>query len=91
MRKIAIAIMALIVVGMLIPAGFSTDSNVVVTYGETTYANSNYKSVVDNFFKSQTNIDMGNVVSKIITADQVNQVSSSITGKSFFKSIFIYG
>lgn len=83
MRKIAIAIMALIVVGMLIPAGFSTDSNVVITYGETTHANSNYKSVVDNFFKSQANIDINNVDSKIITANQVNKVSSSITGKYY--------
>ncbi|MGX8694562.1 MAG: DUF1002 domain-containing protein [Methanobrevibacter sp.] len=83
MRKIAIAIMALIVVGMLIPAGFSTDSNVVITYGETTYANSNYKSIVDDFFKSQTNIDIKNVDSKIITANQVNKVSSSITGKYY--------
>ena len=83
MRKIAIAIMALIVVSMLIPAGFSADSNVVITYGETTYANSNYKVVVDDFFKSQANIDIDNVVSKIITANQVNQVSSSITGKSY--------
>ena len=40
MRKITIAILALIVIGMLIPAGFSSDSNVVITYGETTYANS---------------------------------------------------
>ncbi|WP_405304942.1 DUF1002 domain-containing protein [Methanobrevibacter sp.] len=83
MRKIAMAIMALIVVGMLIPAGFSTDSNVVITYGETTHANSNYKSVVDNFFKSQANIDINNVDSKIITANQVNKVSSSITGKYY--------
>ena len=75
--------MALIVVGMLIPIGFSTDSNVVITYGETTHANSNYKSVVDNFFKSQANIDINNVDSKIITADQVNKVSSSITGKYY--------
>ena len=83
MRKIAIAIMALIVVGMLIPIGFSTDSNVVITYGETTHANSNYKSIVDNFFKSQANIDIGNVDSKVITANQVNKVSSSITGKYY--------
>lgn len=83
MRKIAIAIMALIVFGMLIPIGFSTDSNVVITYGETTHANSNYKSVVDNFFKSQANIDINNVDSKIITANQVNKVSSSITGKYY--------
>jgi len=83
MRKITIAILALILVGMLIPVGFSTDSNVVITYGETTYANSNYKSNVDSFFESQTNYDVDNVGSKIITADQVNKVSSSITGRTY--------
>lgn len=86
MRKITIAILALIVIGMLIPVGFSADSNVVITYGETTYANSNYKSVVDSFFKSQSNLNLNNVGSKIITADQVNQISSSITGKSYDSS-----
>ena len=37
MRKTTVLVLALILVGMLIPAGFSTDSNVVITYGETTY------------------------------------------------------
>ena len=83
MRKITIAILALILVGMLIPTGFAADSNLVITYGETTNANDNYKSVVDAFFKSQANVDLNNVESKVITADQVNQVSSGITGKSY--------
>ena len=83
MRKITIAILALILVGMLIPTGFATDSNLVITYGETTNANDNYKSVVDAFFKSQANVDLNNVESKEITAYQVNQVSSGITGKSY--------
>ena len=84
MKKITIAtILALIVVGMLIPAGFSSNSNLVITYGETTYGNSNYKSTVDSFFSSQSNINLNNVESKVITADQVNKVSSSITGKSY--------
>ena len=76
-------IMALILVGMLLPTGFATDSNLVITYGETTNANSDYKSIVDSFFVSQANVDLNNVNSKVITADQVNQVSSSITGKSY--------
>ena len=38
MRKITILVLALILVGMLIPTGFATDSNVVITYGETTYS-----------------------------------------------------
>ena len=87
MRKITVAILALIIGAMLIPVGFSGEANsVVITYGETTYANSNYKSVVDSFFKSQSNLDLNNVGSKIITADQVNQISSSITGKSYDSS-----
>lgn len=83
MRKITMAILALILMGMLIPAGFSTDSNVVITYGETTYRNSDYKSNVDTFFASQSGLDVNNVGVKIITADQVNQVSSGITGKYY--------
>ncbi len=83
MRKLGIVILALILVGMIIPAGFSTDSNVIITYGETTHANDNYKSVVDSFFRSQSNVDISDVNSKIITADQVNKVSSGITGKSY--------
>ena len=62
MRKITIAILALIVVAMLIPVGFSGEVNsVVVTYGEATHANSNYKSTVDSFFSSQSNINLNNV------------------------------
>lgn len=86
MRKIGIAILALILVGMLIPTGFATDSNLVITYGETTYANSNYKSSVDSFFVSQANVDLNNVGQKVVTAHQVNQVSSGITGKSYSSS-----
>ena len=83
MRKITILLLGLILVGMLIPAGFSTDSNVVITYGETTYSNSNYKSFVDNFFVNQANVDINNVGIKTITADQVNQISGGITGKYY--------
>ncbi|MDO5815105.1 MAG: DUF1002 domain-containing protein [Methanobrevibacter sp.] len=86
MRKIGIAILALILVGMLIPTGFATDSNLVITYGETTYANSNYKSSVDSFFVSQANVDLNDVGQKVVTAHQVNQVSSGITGKSYSSS-----
>ena len=83
MRKITIAMLALILMGMLIPAGFSTDSNVVITYGETTYANSEYKSIVDSFFQSQSNVNIQNAESKIISASQVNEISGGITGKTY--------
>lgn len=84
MRKITIAILALIVVAMLIPVGFSGEANsVVITYGETTHANPNYKSTVDNFFTSQAHVDLNSAESKIIYADEVNKVSSGITGKTY--------
>ena len=83
MRKTTVLVLALILVGMLIPAGFSTDSNVVITYGETTYSNSDYKSFVDNFFVSQANVDINNVGVKTISANQVNQISGGITGKYY--------
>ena len=94
MKRITIPILALILLGLLIPTGFATDSNLVITYGETTHANSDYKSVVDAFFVNQANVDLNNVNSKVITADQVNQVSSGITGKSYssdqiFSSAFL--
>ena len=83
MRKISIVLLALILFGMVLPTGFATDSNLVITYGETTNANNDYKSFVDEFFVNQANVDLNNVNSKVITADQVNQVSSGITGKSY--------
>ena len=94
MKRITIPILALILLGLLIPTGFATDSNLVITYGESTYANNDYKSVVDAFFVNQANADLKNVDSKVITADQGNQVSSGITGKSYssdqiFSSAFL--
>lgn len=86
MRKITIGIviLSIILVGMVIPAGFSGEANsVVITYGETTHANSEYKANVDAFFKSQSHLDLKNAAEKIITANDVNKISSSITGKTY--------
>ena len=84
MRKITIAILALIVLAMIIPIGFSGEVNsVVVTYGEATHANSAYKANVDNFFTNQAHVDLNNAESRIIYAGQVNQISADITGKTY--------
>ena len=81
---IGIVILSIIVVGMIIPAGFSGQvDSVVITYGETTYANADYKNTVDAFFKDQAKIDLGNANSKVITASDVNKISSTITGKTY--------
>ena len=80
-------ILGILIVGMLIPAGFSTsDSKVVITYGETTYNNVDYKNTVDNFFKNQAGIDSKSVDSKIISASDVNKIASTITGKTYSSS-----
>ena len=86
MRKttIGIVILSIILIGMVIPAGFSGEVNsVVITYGETTHANTDYKANVDSFFKSQTNMDLKNAAEKIITANEVNKISSTITGRHY--------
>ena len=81
---IGIVILSIIVLGMIIPIGFSGQADsVVITYGETTYANADYKNTVDSFFKSQANADLGNANSKVITASDVNKIASTITGKTY--------
>ena len=89
MRKITIGmvILSIILIGMVIPAGFSGQANsVVITYGETTHANTNYKSDVDSFFKSQSNLDLSKADEKIITASDVNKIASTITGRTYDSS-----
>jgi len=86
MRKstIGIVILSIILVGMIIPIGFSGQADsVVVTYGETTYGNANYKNTVDTFFQNQANVDLKNANSKVITASEVNKIASTITGKTY--------
>ncbi len=86
MRKTMI-ILAMVIIGMLIPMGFATsDTQVVITYGETTQHNANYKNTVDDFFVNQAGIDLKTVNSKTITADEVNKISSTITGKTYSSS-----
>ena len=86
MRKslIGIILLSIVIVGIALPIGFSAQSNTkVITYGETTYNNANYKSTVDNFFNQQAKVDVKNIDSKTITAADVNKISSTITGKTY--------
>ena len=83
MKKITIAVLALIIVGMIVPTTFANDSDIVVTYGETTLTNSQYKSIVDSFFANNAGVDISNVNSKSISASEVNEISGSITGKYY--------
>ena len=80
MRKslIGIILLSIVIIGIALPIGFSAQSDAkVITYGETTYNNANYKSIVDNFFNQQAKVDVKNIDSKLITASDVNKISSS--------------
>ena len=86
MRKslVGILLLSIVIFGIALPIGFSTQSHSkVISYGETTYNKQEYKSVVDDFFKQQANVDAKNVESKIITASEVNKVASTITQKTY--------
>ncbi|WP_297982033.1 DUF1002 domain-containing protein [uncultured Methanobrevibacter sp.] len=86
MRKITIfsILIALIVAMSVIPTGFADDANsVVITYGETAYMNQNYKSMVDQYFENNAAVDLNNVETKVITASDVNAISSGISHKTY--------
>ena len=86
MRKsvIGIILLSIVIFGIALPVGFSAQTNgKVITYGETTYNNPSYRSFVDNFFNQQANVDVKNIESKIITASDVNQISGSISQRTY--------
>lgn len=84
-RKIlAICLVTILLAVALVPTGFAaSDKQVVITYGETTYNSQQYKSIVDNYFVGKTNYDINAVESKVITAGDVNAISSGFSGKTY--------
>ena len=56
----------------VLPTFAGTSDQVVITYGETTYANQQYKSLVDDFFAGKIDVNLNDVESKVITAGDVN-------------------
>ena len=83
-RILAICLTFMFIAMAVIPTGFAgTADQVVITYGETTYMNQQYKSLVDDYFASRANVDVKNIDSKVITAGDVNQISSGYSGKVY--------
>ena len=83
-RILAICLAFMFIAMAVIPTGFAgTADQVVITYGETTYMNQQYKSLVDDYFASRANVDVKNIDSKVITAGDVNQISSGYSGKVY--------
>ena len=79
MKKFAIG---LILVIMMLSPVYSA-SGFAVTYGETTYGNSDWKNSMNTYFQSKTTKNINDATSKVITASEVNAISTNITGKTY--------
>jgi uncharacterized protein YpuA (DUF1002 family) len=79
MKKFAIG---LILVIMMLSPVYSA-SGFAVTYGETTYGNSDWKNSMNTYFQSKTSKNINDATSKVITASEVNAISKNITGKTY--------
>lgn len=82
MKKILIGI--LVVLMALAP--IYSASGLVITLGEATDANSAWKNTVLNYFKSNTDKNISNATTKVITASEVNLISQNISGKTYSAS-----
>lgn len=89
MRK---AVIGIIVVVILIAGGVGLSANsinsgdnnsTVITYGETTFANDQYKSLVDSYFINNNYGNLESMNYKIITADEVNAISQGISQDTY--------
>lgn len=89
LRKLAIGGIVIIVVVLASFAASNTIMNngenitQIITYGETTYNNQQYKSIVDGYFAQNSNVDPENVTSEVITANEVNEVAKGISNKTY--------
>lgn len=84
MNKIAIAFLALILIGILMPVGFSSDSDsVVIMYGEITQNNPEYKDFVNEYFTNMTKINTKNTNNKVITQKNVNDMLGRYVDESY--------
>jgi uncharacterized protein YpuA (DUF1002 family) len=82
MKKILIGI--LVVLMALTP--IYSASGLVITLGEATDANSAWKNTVLNYFKSNTDKNISNATTRVITASEVNLISQNISGTTYSAS-----
>jgi uncharacterized protein YpuA (DUF1002 family) len=79
MKKFLIGLILIII--MLSPV--YSASGFAVTYGETTYANANLKTTMNSYFQSKTSKNITDATSKVVTASEVNAISTNITGNTY--------
>lgn len=95
MRKLGIGIIVIIIciAGVAAYSASSPNSGdnstTVITYGETTFNNQQYKSLVDSYFMNNNYGNIENMNYDVITASDVNAISQSIS-QQFYNSNQIY-
>jgi uncharacterized protein YpuA (DUF1002 family) len=75
-------LLGLILVIMILSPVYSA-SGFAITYGETTYTNSDLKNTMNNYFQSKTSKNISTATSKVVTASEVNAISTNITGNTY--------
>lgn len=100
LRKLAIGgiVIIVVVLGLFATSGTilnnGDNTTMVITYGETTYNNQQYKSLVDDYFTQNANVNLENVTTEVITANEVNAISEGISNQTYdsnqiFSSAFV--
>ncbi len=81
MKRFTGIILVILAIGLILPNVLANDNNVVITYGETTYNNQDYKNIVDIYFSKSCPIHEAEM--ECINADEVNKISTSISQKTY--------
>ncbi len=79
MKKLAIGLILII---MMLSPVYSV-SGFAITYGEATYVNSDWKNSMNSYFQSKTSKNISQATSKVVTASEVNAISTNITGRTY--------
>ncbi len=95
-KIIGLLILIIVAIGLFVPISSTNVQNtnsgsnnntlenpVAITYGETTFNNNNYKSVVDNYFQSNGQVNLENANKTVITAYDVNKISRDISQRTY--------
>lgn len=95
-KIIGLLILIIVAIGLFVPISSTNVQNtnsgsnnntlenpVAITYGETTFNNNNYKSVVDNYFQSNGQVNLENANKTVITAYDVNKISQDISQRTY--------
>ncbi len=79
MKKLALGLILII---MIISPIYGV-SGFAITYGETTYANADWKNSMNTYFQSKTSKNISDATSKVVTASEVNAIAMNITGRTY--------